>query len=389
MKGITRRKFCSQLLKVGGQVSLIYLSTPLKGNSLSSSSSLLLEGDKSCDNELNLNHMIQPVPDSAIMEMDDWYVWGASAVPDDSGVYHLLFSRWPKETGMGGWVTHSEIAHATSNSPIGPYKFQDVALPARGDKYWDGENTHNPTVKRFGNKYYLYYNGNREFGDKVEVSKKKYTKWWRHRNNQRVGVAVADHPAGPWKRFDEPLIDVGPWDWNGLITTNPSVAKHQDGTYLLAYKTVALSSEKDMPFGGKVTHGIAKSDHPTGPFKKHPEPVFTHPTAKFPAEDPYVFFLKDRYWGILKDQEGYFVESEKQQLVLFESYNGIEWELAKHPLVTKPKIAWQGGEVQTVSRLERPQLLIENDTPKVLFAAIHPGEGKTFNVHIPLQKELI
>jgi len=333
--------------------------------------------------------MIQPVPESAILEMDHWYVWGGSAVRDEEGKYHLLFSRWPKKTGMEGWVTHSEIARAISKSPLGPYKFQGVALPARGKNYWDGDVTHNPTVKRFGDKYYLYYNGNREFDYKDKVSEKKYSKWWRHRNNQRVGVAVADQPNGPWERFDEPLIEVGPWDWNGLITTNPSVAKHENGTFLLVYKTVAEAPEEDMPFGGKVTHGVAKSDHPTGPFKKHPEPVFTHPTAKFPAEDPCVFFLKDRYWGILKDQEGYFVKSDTQQLVLFESSNGTEWKLAKHPLVTKPKIRWKNGKVQNVSRLERPQLLIENGIPQVLFAAVHPGKGKTFNVHIPLQKKLI
>jgi hypothetical protein len=90
--------------------------------------------------------------------------------------------------------------------------------------------------------------------------------------------------------------------------------------------------------------------------------------------------------GILKDQKGYFVKSDTQQLVLFESYNGIDWNLAKHPLVTKPKIRWENDEVQHVSRLERPQLLIENGIPRVLFAAVHPGKGKTFNVHIPLQK---
>ena len=34
---------------------------------------------------------------------------------------------------------------------------------------------------------------------------------WNHQidlNNQRIGVAVADDPHGPWTRFDEPLIDV-------------------------------------------------------------------------------------------------------------------------------------------------------------------------------------
>jgi hypothetical protein len=130
---------------------------------------------KSLQDALNLNSMLQPVPESAVLEMDDWYVWGGSAVRDKEGIYHLLFSRWPRETKMKGWVTHSEIAHAVSKSPLGPYTFQNIALPARGREYWDGEVTHNPTVKCFGNKYYLYYNGNREFGEKDRGSEKNMT----------------------------------------------------------------------------------------------------------------------------------------------------------------------------------------------------------------------
>ena len=38
----------------------------------------------------------------------------------------------------------------------------------------------------------------------------KTSKWWVNRNNQRIGVAVADDPNGPWKRFDKPLIDAKP-----------------------------------------------------------------------------------------------------------------------------------------------------------------------------------
>jgi len=197
---------------------------------------------------------------------------------------------------------------------------------------------------------------------------------------------VAEHPAGPWQRFDEPLLDVGPWKWNGLITTNPSVARNDKGEYLLVYKTVATAPAEDMPFGGKVTHGVASSSRPAGPFEKHPEPIFTHPTASFPAEDPYVRFLHGRYWAIVKDQEGYFVESETQQLVLFESEDGLNWKLAKHPLVTKPCIRWADGDLQKVPRLERPQLYVEDGVPRVLFAAVRPTQGKSFNVHLPLEE---
>ena len=32
--------------------------------------------------------------------------------------------------------------------------------------------------------------------------------WWIYRTNQRIGVAVADNPAGPWQRFEKPVLDV-------------------------------------------------------------------------------------------------------------------------------------------------------------------------------------
>ena len=88
----------------------------------------------------------------------------------------------------------------------GPYEPLDVALPARGGDAWDADMTHNPTVHRFGEKYYLYYVGNSEI---AQSSMSFHDLNWIHRNNQRIGVAVASDPAGPWERFDDPVIETG------------------------------------------------------------------------------------------------------------------------------------------------------------------------------------
>lgn len=53
----------------------------------------------------------------------------------------------------------SEIVHAVSEIPQGPYRFSEVALPARGAQYWDGRSTHNPRILRQNGKYYLIYMG--------------------------------------------------------------------------------------------------------------------------------------------------------------------------------------------------------------------------------------
>ena len=102
--------------------------------------------------------------------------------------------------------------------------------------FWDGLNTHNPTIHFYEGKYYLYYTGNT--GDGVNMKKGLNPT---HRNNQRIGVAVSESPYGPWKRFDTPLIDVSKDTaaYDALMVANPSVTRMHDGRYLMVYKAVA------------------------------------------------------------------------------------------------------------------------------------------------------
>lgn len=156
--------------------------------------------------DMDLNALLSPVPPEAKLESENYDTWGGSMVCDPEGKHHLFYSRWPRTKGFAAWVTNSEIAHAVADKPTGPYRHVDVTLPARGSKYWNGMCTHNPTIHAFGGKSYLYYMGNT--GDGKDTKGLNMI----HRNNQRIGVAVADHPNGPWKRFDRPLIDVSQSD---------------------------------------------------------------------------------------------------------------------------------------------------------------------------------
>ena len=70
--------------------------------------------------------------------------WGGSVVKGKDGLYHMFYSRGPKQIGWE-WANYSEIAHATSESIFGPYEHVDVTLPERGAEFWDGSATHNPT----------------------------------------------------------------------------------------------------------------------------------------------------------------------------------------------------------------------------------------------------
>lgn len=328
--------------------------------------------------ELNLHEMMQPVPKTAKFINEDKYIWGGSLIKGkEDGKYHMFYSRWPRELGMKAWVTHSEVAHAVADSPFGPFEFKEVALKARGAEHWDGLVTHNPTIHYFNDKYYLYYTGN--IGDSSVP-----TTYWEHRNKQRIGLAVADNPHGPWKRFDQPLIDVSsdPSAHDALITTNPSVTRMSDGRYLMVYK--ASANREEPPLYGPVVHLTAIADSPEGPFVKQRKPLFTAENSSFPAEDPYVWLQDDCYYAILKDMDGSFTNAGRS-LVLFYSRDGMDWKLAKNPLVSELEINWKDQPVQEVMKLERPQMYIEDGELVALLCAINETNEHSYNIQIPLK----
>lgn len=333
--------------------------------------------------ELNFNTAMGRVGKNSVFENDSLFTWGASPVKGEDGKYHLFYSRWHKRYSFNAWVTHSEIAHAVSDKPFGPYKFSGVALPARGAQYWDGHYTHNPHIHRFDGKYYLYYTGN--FGDGINIQNALN---WTHRNNQRIGVAISDSPYGPWKRSDKPLIDVSstPDAHDALMMANPSVTRMHDGRYLMVYKAVA--KRKPMPGGGPVVHLCAVADKPDGPFVKMNKPVFTVEGSHFPAEDPYIWYQGNCYYAIVKDMFGEFTK-HGQSLALFYSTDGFDWKPAKNVLVSTLQYKNSKGRVVKLSHMERPQLLIKNGVPRALFLAcdsLEDGKVKhTFNIHVPLK----
>lgn len=359
------------------RISLIILGAFLIGESL-----------QACavwnEKDMDMGSMIQPIPETACLQDPDYFIWGGSMVKDDDGTYHIFYSRWKKEYGFESWVTYSEIAHATSKSPAGPFVHKDIALPARGAGYWDGLCTHNPTVHKFGDKYYLYYMGNT--GDGVVMPDRLN---FIHRNNQRIGVAVADSPDGPWTRSDIPLIDVTPDDdaADALMTSNPAVTKCPDGTYMIVYK--AVGKKRKLPFGGPVIHLTARADDPAGPFTKLMKPTFTLDGNDFPCEDPYIWCQNGKYYAIVSDFKGNFLGVE-HAFVLFESSDGSDWKLAEHPLVRGDhELLWESGRSEHFERLERPQLFFENGRPVVLLMAVmRVDENRncsSCNIQVPLK----
>lgn len=333
----------------------------------------------------DLKIKLGPIAKSSIFGSKDWSHWGGSVVKGDDGLYHMFYSRWPTKLGWA-WVTDSEVAHAIAPSPLGPFRFQGVALPRRGKEHWDGWCTHNPTVHKVGERYFLYYMGNTGDGEVVGTPGKQ-TLNWQHRNNQRIGVAVADSPHGPWTRFDKPVLDISdaPESHDALMTSNPSFCLRTDGSCLMVYK--AVGKQFAMPNGGPVVHCVATSNNPLGPFKKQPDPVFTFEGERFPAEDPYIWFQAGKYRAIVKRIKH---EAKKRvfSLVHYDSIDGVHWEPAQHHEVSDRTVTWADGTAERLDHLERPQVVIENGRPIALICAAdridEHNVRRTFNVQIPL-----
>jgi len=213
---------------------------------------------------------IHPVSDQFTFSLPDWHVWCGSILENPDGTFSLYFSCWPESEGHEGWVTTSQIWRAGGPLPWGPYANPEVVFAGDTPRSWDADNFHNVTVKEFNGRYFMYYTGN--FGN---------GEWWVHRNNQRIGVAIADTSRGPWHRSQVPLLDISPDSWDSLCVANPSVAPTNDGRYLMIYKGVTSG---DLPYGSKVLHGMAYSDAPYGPFQKNPAPIFEIPKSNSPSK---------------------------------------------------------------------------------------------------------
>lgn len=69
--------------------------------------------------------MLQPLPCTAVFSDSDYNIWCGSTVNGDEGNYHLFYSHWPSKLGHVAWLTHSEVAHTMSLSPLGPFKKHD------------------------------------------------------------------------------------------------------------------------------------------------------------------------------------------------------------------------------------------------------------------------
>ena len=333
--------------------------------------------------DLNLASKISEISEVNILSNPDYYNWGSSIVKGEDGKYHLFYAQMSKKLGFGTWLTDGIISHAVSDSVAGPYVHKEVVLKGRGPGYWDAYTAHNPWIKYFNGKYYLYYmstnTSERTLSEAEwdEARHKDISYEFRAlvRKNQRIGVAVSESVNGPWKRFDKPIVEpAGPIE---QITCNPAVTQRPDGGFIMIVRgdTPGIEYAGDWPTLQELkrSQAIALSNSPMGPWKIQSKAA----VGNLNAEDPAIWYdeKRKRYYGIYH-AFGY--------IGMITSVDGVNWDKAKHYKVLDKAIKKADGSEISAQKLERPFIYAENGVAKVLTVAVMDG-GNTYSLCIPLK----
>ena len=309
----------------------------------------------------------------------------------DQGKYHMFYSRWRTNNHSfgDGWLFGSEIAHAVADSPGGPFTPTGVVLGRRMNDvrlaYWDSQTQHNPHVRKFGGRFYLYYMASVDPGTNAwpDVDQRN-----RIQRNQRIGVVVADSIPdlvdGKFKRPDAPILSpvystnadadrrINPVDFAAnRMVNNPSVIQRPDAKFQLIYKS-------NWPQPPRYGHGTALADNPAGPFTLLPGPILSDHGRE--DENHWFDAVRRRYFLVCKN----FGPGGIEQM---ESVDSTNW--VSSGIQFGKVIRWADGVSEPVDALERPQLLLNTDgQPMMLYMAarrvLANGGVESFNVHIPL-----
>ncbi len=332
---------------------------------------------------------ILPAPVHGGFKQEDYFIWCGSCIRGEDGRYHLFASRWPKELGFGvNWLFNCEIVRASSDVPEGPYQFEEVVLGRRGREYFDGMNQHNPYIQRWNGTYYLYYMGT-TYGGPIpgagdSVSSERGSEVW---NNKRIGLAASKSVFGPWERLDKPLLEPRLGKWDCTITTNPAVAILEDGTTYMIYKSreyagstlqlgVAIADHPAGPFRRLSDEPIL---HFTDPNLHVEDPYLWHDGTLFHL------LIKD---DVKNGSEG--LTGEWGSGVYATSTDCLQWTIHPAPKAYSRTVAWDDGSVREMCNLERPYLLFHEGKPTHLFLATGNGDKPyqfthTWNMVIPLK----
>ncbi len=326
----------------------------------------------------DFNALRQTTPDENYFEMEGTHTWGATTLKHTDGLYYMIFSTW--EGVFTNYTKGSELGYAVSTKLGGPYIYQGKALDAEGTNMTNkvmpdwGEGQlavfHNPNLmySEQDGRYYLYFMSKPISG------------------TQKIGVAYADTPAGPWTVSEAPVINTRAGKIDSSYVCNPTVMELKDENGQYSYYAVYRANGETLRASAYAT-----APSPLGPFTQSEELIMVNPDAEYSVEDCYVWRHNGLYYSLAKDMSrggltGYTGGSSN---ALYVSEDGVDWHLSENALGYPATVPWESGE-KKAAQLERAQLYLEDGIPFMIFNATTVdgsdawADNHTCNVQIPL-----
>ena len=281
--------------------------------------------------------------------------WGGSVVQADDGSFHMYAAMMVDNLTLTDWLTASVVLHAVSQTgAAGPYIASDIALAPRPEPFFDSVMIHNPDAKRTRDgKYVIFYDGSsKPPSGQAQQDAQLPTGLNPIILRQRIGIATASSPYGPWTRRDLPILqpsnETGTWDQ--FFVTNPAPYVFPNGSVLLTYKSGRTSTFPGM------YEGIAVADSIDGPYRR-----LTPGNAPLdlPAncEDPGIYF--DNQYKIFRMVLHCGCSSQ-----LLWSDDGIGWQ-THGPQQTQgwcDNITYANGTIGSVVTRQRPKWVVDAKT---------------------------
>jgi arylsulfatase len=170
------------------------------------------------------------------------------------GTYYVWYSKVARGPGVFSYPSGYSADVYCATSPDGKaWTEQGMAVGKGAPGDWDEHGVFTPNVLAFGGRYYLYYTGvPQPFDNDTKTA---------------IGAAVADSPAGPWKKSDANPVLVpsdDPAAFDGMRVDDASLVV-RGGKVWLYYKGRQLDHSP-----GETKMGLATADLPEGPYHKLP-----------------------------------------------------------------------------------------------------------------------
>jgi len=282
------------------------------------------------------------------------YSWGGSVINDGTGTYHMFASEFVNECGLMSWETNSQVIHATSSKPEGPFVVKNIALPTEH---------HNPTIRRALDGTYLIFCIGEDYDHPTNCTGDEPGERLPGVGTGTINLAYSTSLDGPWQQIDQANMihgRAGKWD---EMVTNPAPVILQNGTVLLFYRGSSTQGTTKI-----YQIGLASAPSWKGPYTR----VVDSSLFTVSNEDPFVWQETDGHFHMLTH---YFAGGGGHAF----SADGVNWKFAG--VAYNESVVWDDNTTTKFGRRERPQVLIENGKPVILFNGVTPeGSNDSFTI---------